>query len=143
MKDGRIVEVNGLKSPFGVAIDEQNRVWVSNSQSDTIVRFPADEPSKAENFRAGISVRGIALDSKGNLWASSLMSLDFPTAEDPDGVSIMEQFKIITESILKYVNPTRTTGAVNMIRPDGTQPAPNGLHRLVDQRALGSGHRRQ
>ena len=29
----------GLKSPFGVAIDTQNRVWVSNSQGNTVVRF--------------------------------------------------------------------------------------------------------
>ena len=51
VKDGRIVQVAGLKSPFGVAIDAQNRVWVSNSQSDTVVRFPADDPSKVETFR--------------------------------------------------------------------------------------------
>lgn len=127
VKDGRIVKVNGLKSPFGVAIDDQNRVWVSNSQSDTVVRFPFDDPSQVETFRVGISVRGIALDSKGNLWASSLMSSDFPPPKIPDGVSIMEQFKILTESVLKYVNATRTTGAVNMIRPDGTQPAPKGF----------------
>jgi hypothetical protein len=37
VKDGRIVKVAGLKSPFDVAIDAQNRVWVSNSQSDTVV----------------------------------------------------------------------------------------------------------
>src|SRR5262249_20225826 len=42
VKDGRLVQVNGLKSPFGIAIDARNRVWVSNSQSDTVVRFPAD-----------------------------------------------------------------------------------------------------
>ena len=34
--DGRIVETPGLKSPFGVAVDFRNRVWVSNSQSDTV-----------------------------------------------------------------------------------------------------------
>jgi streptogramin lyase len=77
-QDGRIVKVPGLKSPFGIAIDTQNRVWVSNSQSDTILRFPADDPSKVETFRAGISVRGVALDSKGNLWVASLLSPDFP-----------------------------------------------------------------
>ena len=57
VKDGRIVKVAGLKSPFDVVIDAQNRVWVSNSRSDTVVRFPADDPSKVETFRAGISVR--------------------------------------------------------------------------------------
>ena len=58
VKDGRIVTVKGLKSPFGVAIDAQNRVWVSNSQSDTVVRFPADDPSKVESFRVEVGVRG-------------------------------------------------------------------------------------
>jgi hypothetical protein len=132
LKEGRIVKVPGLKSPFGVAIDDQNRVWVSNSQSDTVVRFPADDPSKAETFRCGISVRGIALDSKGNLWTASNMSLDFPPPVIPDGVSIMEQFKIAAAHLLKALgrdpnNPKMTTGVVNMIRPDGTQAAPMGF----------------
>jgi len=40
VKDGRIVKVEELKSPFDIVIDAQNRVWVSNSQSDMVVRFP-------------------------------------------------------------------------------------------------------
>lgn len=129
LQDGRIVEVPGLKSPFGVAVDNQNRVWVSNSQSDTIVRFPADDPSKAETFRAGIGVRGIALDSKGNLWTASNMSRDFPPPVIPDGVSIMEQFQIAAAHMIKTLaeNPKMVTGIVNMIRPDGSQPEPNGF----------------
>ena len=50
--------------PFDIVVDPQNRVWVSNSQSDTVVRFPADDPSKVESFHAGIVVRALALDSK-------------------------------------------------------------------------------
>jgi streptogramin lyase len=50
VKDGRLVQVAGLKSPFGIAIDPQNRVWVSNAQSDTVVRFPANDPSKVESL---------------------------------------------------------------------------------------------
>ncbi len=83
VKDGRLVQVEGLKSPFGVAIDTQNRVWVSNAQSETVVRFPADDPSKAQSFRAGIAVRGIALDSRGNLWAASNLSPDVPPPKTP------------------------------------------------------------
>jgi hypothetical protein len=123
VKDGRIVKVAGLKSPFDVAIDAKNRVWVSNSQSDTVVRFPADDPSKVETFRCGISVRALALDSKGNLWVSSNMSPDFPMPHIPEGASIMEQFKILGKAGLEYPKPT---GVINMIRPDGTQPAPAG-----------------
>ena len=129
VKDGRIVKVAGLKSPFDIVIDDQNRVWVSNSQSDKVVRFPADDPSKAESFRAGIGVRALALDSKGNVWVASNMSLDFPPPVIPDGASIMEQFKIAAGHMLKVLssNPKMVTGVVNMIRPDGSQPAPTGF----------------
>jgi hypothetical protein len=127
LKDARIVNVAGLKSPFGVAIDAQNRVWVSNAQSDTVVRFPADDPSKVESFRAGIAVRGIALDSKGNLWTASNFSLDFPPPKIPDGTSIMLQFKLAVEHLQKTLVDGETTGVVNLIRADGTQPAPMGF----------------
>jgi hypothetical protein len=129
VKDGRIVEVPGLKSPFGVAIDKQNRVWVSNAQSNTVVRFPADDPSKAESFTVGISPRGVALDSKGNLWVASNMSPDFPPPVIPDGVPIMEQFEIALKHMLTVLekNPTMRTGVLNMITPQGTQSAPKGF----------------
>ena len=128
MKDARIVDVAGLKSPFGVAIDAQNRVWVSNAQSDTVFRFPADDPSKVDSFRAGIGVRGIALDSKGNLWVASNFSLDFPPPQIPDGASIMKQFQLAMEHLQKTLVDGKTTGVINMIRPDGTQPAPMGFN---------------
>jgi sugar lactone lactonase YvrE len=117
VKDGRIVKVEELKSPFDIVIDAQNRVWVSNSQSDMVVRFPADDPSKVESFRAGISVRALALDSKGNVWVASNMSLDFPVPKVPEGASIMEQFRLLGEAMLKCPKPT---GVINMILPDGT-----------------------
>ncbi len=129
IKDGKIVKVAGLKSPFDIVIDSQNRVWVANSSSDTVVRFPMNDPSKAESFRAGIGVRALALDSKENVWVVSNMDLKTPQPKLPDGISIMEQFKLITAAMFKYVSgpPARPTGAVNMIRPDGTQPAPMGF----------------
>jgi ethanolamine utilization protein EutQ (cupin superfamily) len=129
IKDGKIVKPAGLKSPFDIVIDSLNRVWVSNSQSDTVVRFPANDPSKVESFRAGIGVRALALDSKDNVWVASNMSLDFPPPVIPQGASIMEQFKIAAGHMLKVLssNPNMVTGVVNMIRPDGTQPAPTGF----------------
>jgi hypothetical protein len=127
IKDGRLVEVKGLRSPFGIAIDAQNRVWVSNSQSDMVVRFPANDPSKAEYFRAGIAGRGVALDSKGNLWVASNLSLDFPVPKVPDGTSAMKQFQIMMEEGMRITSPSKPTGVINMIRPDGTQPAPLGF----------------
>jgi hypothetical protein len=129
IKDGRIVKVAGLKSPFDIVVDDENRVWVANSSSDTVVRFPANDPSKVETFHAGNGVRALALDSKDNVWVASNMDLKTPQPVLPDGISIMEQFKLITDHMLKYIEgpPAHITGAVNMIRPDGTQPAPEGF----------------
>jgi hypothetical protein len=124
IKDGRIVKVAGLKSPFDIVIDDQDRVWVSNSQSETVVRFPANDPSKVETFRAGLIVRALALDSKSNVWVASNTSLDFKMPPVPDGASIMEQFKIMGAAMLSDPTPT---GVINMIRPDGTQPVPSGF----------------
>ena len=141
IKDGKIVKVAGLKSPFDIVIDDQNRVWVSNSQSDTVVRFPANDPTKVESFRAGLSVRALAIDSKSNVWVVSNMSLDFPLPKVPDGASIMEQFKILGGAMLAYPKPT---GVVNMIRPDGTATYASGLHRWrIGRCAVGREHRWQ
>jgi streptogramin lyase len=128
VKDGKLVSVDGLKSPFDIVIDSQNRVWVSNSQSDTLLRFPADAPSKVESFRAGISVRALALDSKGNVWVTSMQSLDFPPPKIPDGASIMTQFRLAGEHLFKVLESGefKSTGMVNMFRPDGSQPDAKG-----------------
>jgi DNA-binding beta-propeller fold protein YncE len=129
IKDGRVIKVAGLKSPFDIVIDDENRVWVANSSSDTVVRFPANDPSKVESFRCGIGVRALALDSKGNVWVANNMDLKTPQPKLPEGISIMEQFKLITDHMFKYIMtpPGHITGQVNMIRPDGTQPAPEGF----------------
>jgi hypothetical protein len=123
IKDGRIVKVQGLKSPFDVVIDSQSRVWVSNSQSDTVVRFPANDPNRVETFQAGIAVRALALDSKENVWVASNASLDFPLPKIPDGASIMEQFRLMGAAMLRY---PKSTGVIHMIRPDGGQLQASG-----------------
>lgn len=124
ISDGRIVKVKGFKSPFDIVIDSQNRVWVSNSQSETVVRFSADDPNKVEEFRCGIAVRALALDSKENVWVASNASLDFPMPKVPEGASIMEQFRIMAGAAFRY---PKSTGVINMIRPDGTQLEPKGF----------------
>ncbi|MFL3655784.1 MAG: hypothetical protein ACJ04P_11975 [Halioglobus sp.] len=131
-KDGVVVNVEGLKSPFGIAIDAQNRVWVSSSQSNIVTRFPAGDPSKAESFEVGVIARGVALDSKGNLWVASNMSPGFPQPTLPPGTPVMKQFQLMTEQMLPTmakgtISAAKPTGVLNMIRPDGSQPAPKGF----------------
>ncbi|MEZ4690270.1 MAG: hypothetical protein R3A12_08830 [Ignavibacteria bacterium] len=91
------------------------------------MRFPVNDPTKVETFNVGISARGVALDSKGNLWVASNFDLDFPMAELPAGISIMRQFQLGGENMMKHVSDENPTGMVNMIRPDGTQPMPSGF----------------
>jgi hypothetical protein len=73
------------------------------------VRFPADDPSKVETFKVGIGVRGVAFDSKGNLWVASLMSPDFPLPPIPSGASIMQQFAMSLEALKKNIEEGKKT----------------------------------
>jgi hypothetical protein len=123
LKAGQVVKVAGLKSPFDIVIDPQNRVWVSNSQSDTVLRFPANNPTKVDTFHVGLVVRALALDSKANVWVASNVSPNFPLPKVPEGASIMEQFEIMGDAAMNYPKPT---GVISMIRPDGMQDTPSG-----------------
>lgn len=130
VKEGRIVKVAGLAGPFDVVIDDQNRVWVSNSRSFTVIRFPADDPTKVETFRVGVAPRALALDSKNNVWVASFLSPDFPGLRPlPPHATIMQEFQAF-KFILANLQSGRvkSTGFVSMIRPDGSQPAPRGYN---------------
>ena len=50
-----------LLAPFHLAIDQQDRIWISNVLSDNVTRFPASDPSKLEFFQAGWSGSGVAV----------------------------------------------------------------------------------
>ena len=129
VKEGRIVKVAGLAGPFDVVIDDQNRVWVSNSRSDTVVRFPANDPTQVETFRVGVAPRALALDSKNNVWVVSFLSPDFPGLKPlPPNATIMQEFQAFSAIVAALQSGrVKATGFVSMIRPDGTQqPSPGG-----------------
>ena len=60
-----------LKGPFHLAIDQEDRIWVSNAVGDSVTRFPASDPSRAESFKAGYSGSGLSIDSQGNVWVTN------------------------------------------------------------------------
>ncbi len=62
-----------VKGPFGIAIDQQDRIWITNSGSDTVTRFPASDPGKAEEIKVGFSPHAVAIDSRGNAWVGNLV----------------------------------------------------------------------
>ena len=61
-----------LNGPFHLAIDQQDRIWITNAIGDTVTRFAASDPSKVEVFpTGGGSGKGMAIDSKGNAWITN------------------------------------------------------------------------
>ena len=146
VKEGKIVKVPGLAGPFDVVIDDQNRVWVSNSRSDTVMRFPASDPTKVETFRVGLAPRALALDSKSNVWVANFISPDFPGLKPlPPHATIMQEFQAFS-ALLGPLESGRvkSTGFVSMIRPDGSQPSPQRIQRRWGrQPSVGNQCRRQ
>jgi len=118
---GEIVKVPGLKRPFAVAVDNQNVVWVTNNGFVTATRFPANEPDQALQIElGGMAPRGIAIDSAGYVWVGNNFSMGYPLAKVPEGASIIEEFKINIEKVLKNEQQGITkTGNVTLISPEG------------------------
>jgi hypothetical protein len=76
---GRTVDGNPVdgtlqvKGPFHLAIDQQDRIWVTNGGGDMVTRFPASDPGKAEQIKVGYGPRAIAIDSLGNAWVANTL----------------------------------------------------------------------
>jgi hypothetical protein len=61
-----------LSGPFALAIDQQDRIWITNAIGDTVTRFPASDPRKVEVLpTGGGSGKGMAIDSVGNAWITN------------------------------------------------------------------------
>ena len=122
-----------VKGPFHLAVDQQDRIWVTGNPN-TVTRFPASDPGKAEQIKVGYGPRAIAIDSLGNAWVAN--TLGHPdTAEKLKLVADALEAKVegVFESATakadaapqmwinlfnlaaKYPN-----GSVSMVRPDGT-----------------------
>ena len=54
-----------LNGPFHLAIDQQDRIWITNAISDTVTRFPASDPAKCRCLRpVGIAARAWQLTAR-------------------------------------------------------------------------------
>ena len=76
-KNGRIVcegdsaePCKSFTAPFHLAIDQQDRIWVSDS-SFHVIRFPASDPSKAVKLDVRSNNSGLNIDSQGNVWTAN------------------------------------------------------------------------
>ena len=123
-----------VKTPFHLAVDQQDRIWVTNSGSNTVTRFPASNPGKAVQIKVGYGPRAVAIDSLGNAWINN--TIGHPDTEEKLAL-IEEKLKskfegffqsaaakanaqtkmwiALYDLLLKYPG-----GDVSMVRPDGT-----------------------
>ncbi|CAN7755618.1 hypothetical protein [Mesorhizobium sp. LjNodule214] len=136
-----------FKAPFFLAIDQQDRIWVSNSALDHVTRFPAADPTKAEKFKTGFNNSGLAIDSLGNVWiterfGSGLLGMahlfDFDARVKLEGVAKASDYLTKTMS-----EQEGGSGSVTVLRPDGTPYPGSPLQGRRSSRSMGCGRGRQ
>ncbi|WP_215222584.1 NHL repeat-containing protein [Echinicola shivajiensis] len=120
---GRVVvneDLNdALSAPFAASIDDANRVWISNTNGKSLVRYsPSEKNTPVERFILAGGGRGVALDSKGNCWVACNTSPDFPSTTPTDGVSIIEGFALGYPHLEQTVGGNHKTGSVFMVPSD-------------------------
>jgi hypothetical protein len=110
-------------APFHLALDQQDRIWVSDS-SDKVTRFPAADPSKAETFKTGYLNSGLNIDSQGNVWVTNRFGagligmahlVEMGLRLKTEGVTSASDF--LTKTMSKQ---TGGSGSITVLRPDGS-----------------------
>jgi streptogramin lyase len=122
-----------LLGPFALAIDQQDRIWVTSLIGDHVTRFPASDPTKAETLKAGFAGSGLAVDTLGNVWVTNklgssergrLKQVEIVAAmkvnfdNDPD--SLNRAGKVLVPSLAAQ-KPGWEGGSITVFRPDGTE----------------------
>jgi hypothetical protein len=113
--------------PFHLAIDQQDRIWVTNGFAEHVTRFPASDPSKAETFYSGASPSGLNIDSQGNVWITTRFGNGVLGKLHLAELDVRAKFGGVVRG-MDYVATTMSTqqggtdrsGSVTLLRPDGT-----------------------
>lgn len=122
-----------LMAPFHLAIDPQDRIWVTNLLGDHVTRFSAADPGKIETFKTGYSGSGLAVDSLGNVWITNKlgssprgllkqteMALAFKFNFDNDPDAAGRATKVLVDAMVAQ-KPGYEGGSVTVLRPDGSE----------------------
>jgi streptogramin lyase len=123
-----------LLAPFAIAVDQQNRIWITNLGGDTVTRIDGSDLNRVENFKVGYSGSGLAVDSLGNVWITNKLGssarghaklLEILAAGkinyngDPDALERMG--KVLVPAITSQKPGYESGGSISVLRPDGGQ----------------------
>ena len=130
-KNGKIVcegdsaePCKSFTAPFHLAIDQQDRIWVSDS-SFHVIRFPAADPTKAVKLDVRTNNSGLNIDSQGNVWVTNRFGSGLiGMAHMVDMAVHLKKGGVLSAS--DYLTRTMSeqkggSGSVTLLRPDGTQ----------------------
>ena len=130
MNKGQIVcegrEAEPCKSflgPFHLAIDQQDRIWVTNGAGAHVTRFPASDPRKAEKFSTGWSGSGLGIDSQGNAWVTNRLGNSMRGELTVADMIARLEFggnpdEVLTRTMSKHRGGD---GSVTLLKPDGSE----------------------
>jgi hypothetical protein len=132
LNNGRIVcegrEVEPCRSmlmPFHLGIDQQDRIWVTNSAGAHVTRFPASDPSKVEKFNTGWSGSGLGIDSQGNVWVTNRFgSSIYGELKMAEVALTLKTGGNVDERVSRIMfkqRGGRDGGSVTLLRPDGSE----------------------
>ena len=123
-----------VEGPFHLAVDQQDRIWVTNGGSNTVTRFPASDPGKAEQIKVGYGPRAVAIDSLGNAWVAN--TLGHPGTREMLALVKAKLESKVENRVERSTSPEERAaktwiglyelvdkypgGDVSMVRPDGT-----------------------
>jgi hypothetical protein len=112
-----------LSGPFHLAIDQQDRIWITNAIGDTVTRFPASDPSKVEVLKAGASGKGMAIDSQGNAWITNTGGKGLPLDVKLHllELKLTDKMGEIDRVVVDWLLANPGIGNVTMLRPDGSE----------------------
>lgn len=124
--EGRDVEpCKSFVGPFHLGIDQQDRIWVTNSLGAHVTRFLASDPTKVEKFKTGYSGSGLAIDSQGNVWVTNrLGNSDRGMFDVVKDIVVLKTGGNGDEALTRQMFKQRggpDGGSVTLLRPDGTQ----------------------
>ena len=129
-----------LLLPFHLAIDQQDRIWITNILGRHVTRFSASDPTKIETFETGWSGSGLAIDSLGNVWVTNKlgssprgalkeaeMAAAFKINYDKNPDAPGRATKVLVDAMAAQ-KPGYEGGSVTVLRPDGSEASFSPIH---------------